>query len=159
MLTHHAVFPHSWGRRPRGLAYGAHGRFDSATVPKEFEAAVFPSRARCRLSGYQPHFVREPLAGYCHVCLSNPLSGGILSSFRLYLIPAFLYPFRGGGDPQCCLCVNKPELGRLSLLLPPPPLYGGLPLRHRPPDCGLKPKLKTRNLQPPKESNPRYTPA
>lgn len=35
-------FPHSWGRRPRGLAYGAHGRYDSATVPKEFEAAVFP---------------------------------------------------------------------------------------------------------------------
>ena len=46
------------------------------------------------------------------------------------IIPAFLYPFRGGGDPQCCLCVkNKPELGRLSLILPPPPLYGGLPLR------------------------------
>lgn len=50
-------------RCPRGLAYGAHGRYDSATVPKEFEAAVFPVVRGAVFPAVNHILSRNPLRG------------------------------------------------------------------------------------------------
>lgn len=54
-----------------------------------------------------------------------------------HLFPATL----GGGALAGWPVGQKAGVGRVRMLQSPP-LYGGLPLRHRPPYCGLKPNLK-----------------